>query len=121
MLQRSPIKQATLAEIHDEFRTALNDLVSDLQDARSEDRADLWDKVKRLSAKTHALHDRLLGAMCEEAGEHTDYAGCFADLAEVADRRADAIRDGASVYSLNDEHRIGCFEAGVGRYGSWGR
>src|SRR5690606_32882693 len=80
------------------FRTALNDLVSELQDARSEDRADLWDKVKRLSAKTHALHDRLLGAMCEEAGEHTDYAGCFADLAEVADRRADAIRDGFSAY-----------------------
>lgn len=119
MLQRSPIKKATLAEIHDEFRTAVSDLVSEHQDACSEDRADLWDKVKRLSAKTHALHDRLLGAMCEEAGEHTDYAGCFADLAEVADRRADAIRDGISAYDATSEHRIGCFEAGVGRYGRW--
>lgn len=119
MLQRSPIKPTPLPELVDELCTAIRDFTDEARDASDDDAADRWDAAARAAAKCDALLFQYFAAMSEQCREKPDFAGSFGDLEWLAESRAIDIRSDEN--DPNDEHRIGCFEAGVSRYGSFSR
>lgn len=124
MLQRSPIQNHpanVLADIHDDFSATFSDLSEELQDFYGNESAYAARKIIRLAAKTQALLDAFCDAAPELLGLGGEKCLCLEDIEGLAKQAEEQMTFDDPSFDPNDEHRIGCFEAGVGRYGSWGR
>jgi hypothetical protein len=124
MLQRSPHTTRTEAreraiEARDAFILAFKQVFDDVMLITEEDEA------RRAEALVDSLDDLQQNAIFQLSVaadlDIEDGHGSLDNLAWALRQEAERLAVDEQYRDPNDEHRIGCFEAGVGRYGSWGR